>query len=242
MVAVGIFGRRTGRTCWCPSAGCAGVQSGAGVLALVEAVKLEDQVAQCSLASVLNFIDSRLDGAAAVDNPANFSSTTVGGARADTQHCSPAPHRDRRRMRSSVAQRLVSNLVASISSRSSLVLPSTPSAPEALWRPCLLRSWQPVRASAGLLVQHIGLRGLTGATAASCSYPHGWRASLGSPTTLSCWQEQQRTQLRQQRCLHASPALQQEFVTLNNLQDNEGARRWVCTSASNACSNFISRC
>ena len=29
------------------------------------------------------------------------------------------------------------------------------------------------------------------------------------------------------RGLHVSPVVQQEFVSLNNLQDNEGARRWV---------------
>ena len=135
-------------------------------------------------------------------------------------------------MRSSVVQRLFSSALTNICSLGSAALPATPwqtAVQAALGQACPLPLRQPARLFADLATQRSSFEALAGSTAACGSRPHVWREQPGSLATLSGWQQQQQQPNR--RCLHASLALRQEYITLNNLQDNEGARRWVRTSA-----------
>ena len=141
-----------------------------------------------------------------------------------------------RRMRSSHAQRLFSNLLASTSGRGSGALTPTSqsaAAQAALGQTCQFHARQSGSPFAQLLTQRSGPQTLPSHAATANSRPHAWREQDGSLATM-CWRQEQWQWPHQQhhgRCLHTSPAVQQEFVTLNNLQDNEGARRWVRTSA-----------
>jgi len=139
-------------------------------------------------------------------------------------------------MRSSHAQRLLSSLLASTSSRGCGAPPpasTTAAAQGALRQTCQLHARQSASSIAQLAGQRSG-PGTLPSTASANSRPHVWRQQVGSLATL-CWQQeqQQKQQPWQQhaRCLHTSPAVRQDFVTLNNLQDNEGARRWVRISS-----------
>ncbi len=145
-------------------------------------------------------------------------------------------------MRSFYAQRLLSSLLASTSSRGGGALGPTSTsrsaAAQAAWgQTCQFQARQSARPFAQLVAQRSGPRTLPGNNAATSDRrPHAWREQLGSLATL-CWRLEQQQQEQQQRwqqhgrCLHTSPAVRQDFVTLNNLQDNEGARRWVRISS-----------
>ena len=146
------------------------------------------------------------------------------------------PHRGRRRMRSSAVQRLFSSVLASTSGCGTGALPSTPWSPAlqaAVGQPCLWHMQQTVRPFIVATAQRSGLSALPDGTAECSSRPHRWQERPDSLARPACWQQQHQQQQQQQvqhlRCLHASSALRQDFISLNNLQDNEGARRWVST-------------
>ena len=134
-------------------------------------------------------------------------------------------------MRSSQAQRLLSSLLASASSRgpatwgtlvgtgqaAALAKVSPPAAATAC-TVCSrsLSTQRPLGAASAWPAQLAGF-GSRGSAAVASGLPHwGGAASAGS------------------RGLQTSAFLRQEFISLNNLQDNEGARRWVSPKPSQA--------
>lgn len=125
-------------------------------------------------------------------------------------------------MRTSQAQRLLSSLLASSSGRAPATwstLLSTEGAVSALARGSL----SPPAAAAACAA--CSARSLSTQRMLSA-----WPAQLaglggrGPAAGLASWGG---TAPGAARSLHTAPQLRQEFVSLNNLQDNEGARRWV---------------
>ena len=137
-------------------------------------------------------------------------------------------------MRSSRAQRLLSNFLTSTASCGSEALPPasrSAAAQAALGQTCRFHARQSTSPSTQLGSQRSGSAIPPGNGASTDSRLLLWREQFGSLATLF-WRQDQQQQQQQQwqqhgRCLHTSPAVRQDFVTLNNLQDNEGARRWV---------------
>ena len=143
-------------------------------------------------------------------------------------------------MRSSVAQRLLSSLFASTSGRGVAALPPAwPAAAGAAADAAStcglpLQPHQAARTCACLIDQPSPCGFLPVSVHNPSSHQLGldFRLTWAGQTPLRaeqrCLPAQQQ---RQWRCLHASLAPHQDFVSLNNLADNEGARRWVSSDS-----------
>ena len=134
-------------------------------------------------------------------------------------------------MRSSSAQRLLGSFFASTSGRGGAALPSAwPAAAEAASTCSLpVPALPSARTLADWAVQFSRCRAFLTRQAAPSTRWLGLDHRLpwaGQPA-VPVEQGTSPTQQHHRRCLHASPAQRQDFVTLNNLADNEGARRWV---------------